>query len=87
METRSSTLAGDLIVEEELARGMAFETAQRREDDGIDLIVEELNRCWEVTQDQDQSVEDRKGPFRDTERRQNGNELHVTRGWGRHFQQ
>ena len=23
------------------------------QDDGIDLIVEELDRCWEVTQDQD----------------------------------
>ena len=31
METRSSTLAGHLIVAEEPAGGMAFETAQRRE--------------------------------------------------------
>ena len=33
METRSSTLAGKLIVAEEPAGGMAFETAQRREQD------------------------------------------------------
>ena len=25
------------------------------QDDGIDLIVEELDRCWEVTQDQDKA--------------------------------
>ena len=31
METRSSTLAGDIIIAEEPAREMAFETAQRRE--------------------------------------------------------
>ena len=49
------------------------------QDDGIDLIVEELDRCWEVTQDQRQSVEDRKGPLRDTKGRQNGNDLHVLR--------
>ena len=50
-------------------RGMAFETAQRREpdcsrgrhddalvqDDGIDFVVEELGRCWEVSQDQDKA--------------------------------
>ena len=27
------------------------------QDDGINLIVEELDRCWEVTQDQDQASE------------------------------
>ena len=26
------------------------------QDDGIDLIVEELDRCWEVTQDQDKAA-------------------------------
>ena len=25
------------------------------QDDGVDLIVAELNRCWEVTQDQDKA--------------------------------
>ena len=70
MEARSSTLAGDIIVAEEPAGRMAFETAQRREsrtaaevvmddalilDDGVDLIVEERDRCWEVTQDQDRA--------------------------------
>ena len=50
------------------------------QDDGIDLIVEELDRCWEVTQDQDKSVEDRKGPLRDTKGRQNGDDLHVLCG-------
>ena len=48
------------------------------QDDGIDLIVEELDRCWEVTQDQ--SVEDRTGPLRDTKGRQNGDDLHVLCG-------
>ena len=37
------------------------------QEDGIDMIVEELDRCWEVTQDQDKAVEDRKGPLRDTD--------------------
>ena len=50
------------------------------QDDGIDMIVEELDRCWEVTKDQDKSVEDRKGPLRDTYGHQNGNDLHVLRG-------
>ena len=26
------------------------------EQDGIDLIVEELDRCWEITQDQDKKA-------------------------------
>ena len=26
------------------------------QDDGVDLIVEELDRCWEVTQDQDKAA-------------------------------
>ena len=49
-------------------------------DDGNDLIVEELDRCWEVHARPRHSVEDRKGPLRDTEGRQNGNDLHVLRG-------
>ena len=62
-------LAGNLIVAEEPAGRMAFETAQSEsrtaaevvmddalvQEDGIDLIVEELDRCWEVTQDQDKA--------------------------------
>ena len=50
------------------------------QDDGIDLIVEELDRCWEVTQDQDQASKIDKGLFRDTKGRQNGDDLHVLRG-------
>ena len=78
METRSSALAGDLIVAEEPTGGMAFETALKGEsriaavvvmddalvqDDGIDSIVEELDRCWEVTQDQDKASNIEKGLF------------------------
>ena len=48
------------------------------QDDGIYLIVEEPDRCWEVTQPR-QSVEDRKGPLRDAKGRQNGDDLHVLR--------
>ena len=33
------------------------------QDDGIDLIVEELDRCWEVTQDQDQASKIEKAFF------------------------
>ena len=33
------------------------------QDDGIDLIVEELDRCWEVTQDQDRASKIEKGPL------------------------
>ena len=33
------------------------------QDDGIDLIVEELDRCWEVTQDQDKASEIEKAFF------------------------
>ena len=50
------------------------------QDDGIDLIVEELDRCWEVTQDQDKASKIENTLFRDTEGRQNGNDLHVLRG-------
>ena len=47
------------------------------QEDGIDLIVEELDRCWEVTQDQDKASNIEKGLLRDTEGRQHGNDLHV----------
>ena len=33
------------------------------QDDGIDLIVEELDRCWEVTQDQDKALKVEKALF------------------------
>ena len=33
------------------------------QDDGIDLIVEELERCWEVTQDQDKASKIEKALF------------------------
>ena len=32
-------------------------------DDGIDLIVEELDRCWDVTQDQDKASKIEKAFF------------------------
>ena len=50
------------------------------QDDGIDLIVEELDRCWEVTQDQDKASKIEKALYRDTEGRQNGDDLHVLCG-------
>ena len=49
------------------------------QEDGIDLIVEELDRCWKVTQDQDKASKIEKAFF-ETEGRQNGNDLHVLRG-------
>ena len=79
METRSSTLANDFIVAEGPAGWMVLETAESRtaaevvmddalvQDDGINLIVEELDDY-------------RKGILRDTEGRQNGNDLPVLRG-------
>ena len=74
---RSSILAGNSIVAETPAGWMAFETAQRRESDcsrgrhgrcvgtghAIDLIVEELDRCWEVSQDQDKASKIEKGIY------------------------
>ena len=33
------------------------------QEDGIDLIVEELDRCWEVTQDQDKASKIEKALF------------------------
>ena len=36
------------------------------QDNGIDLIVAELDRCWEVTQDQVEA-QDREGSLRDPE--------------------
>ena len=50
------------------------------QDDGIDLIVEELDRCWEVTQDQDKASKIEKASYETHKGRQNGNDLHVPRG-------
>ena len=50
------------------------------QDDGIDLIVEELDRCWEVTQDQDKASKIEKALLRATKGRQNGDDLHVLCG-------
>ena len=47
------------------------------QDDGIDLIVEELDRCRSR---KTKTKASRKGSLRDTEGRQNGNDLHVPRG-------
>ena len=69
MKARPSTLAGDLIVAEVPAGGWLLRQLKGEsrtaaevviddaliEDDGVDLIVAELNRCWEVTQDQDKA--------------------------------
>ena len=47
------------------------------QDDCIDVIVAELDRCWEVTQDQDKASKIEKALF-DTQRdAKNGNYLHV----------
>ena len=78
METRSSTLASDLIIAEEpagedgsrdsskvrvrIAAEFVMDDALVQED-GIDLIVEELDRCWEVTQDQDKASKIEKAFF------------------------
>ena len=50
------------------------------QDDGIDLIVEELDRRWEVTQDQDKASKIEKAFFETQKGRQNGDDLHVPRG-------
>ena len=78
MEARPPTLAGDLVVAEEpagvrwLLRQLKGESRSAAEvvmddalvqDDGIDLIVAELNRCWEVTQDQDKASKIEKAQF------------------------
>ena len=79
MEARPSTLAGDLIVAEDTGRGgwllRQLKKGESRtaaevvmddalvQDDGIDLIVEALDRCWEVTQDQDKASKIEKALF------------------------
>ena len=78
VETRSSTFAGDLIfTEAESTRGIAFETVigESRiaagvvlddalvQDDGVDLKMAELDRCWEVTPDQDRASKIEKALF------------------------
>ena len=77
MDTRSSTLAGENIVTEEPAGGWLLRQLKGEsrtaaevvlddalvQEDGIDGIVEELDRCWEVTQDQDKASKIEKGLF------------------------
>ena len=68
MEARLSALADDIIVAEN-RQGMAFGIKRESrtgaeavmddaliQDDGTERIVEELDRCWEVTQDQDKAA-------------------------------
>ena len=50
------------------------------QDDSIDLIVEELDRCWEVTQDQDKASKIEKALFETQRDVKKGNDLHVLRG-------
>ena len=50
------------------------------QDDGIDLTVGELGPMLGGHARPRQSVEDREGPFRDSEGRQNGNHIDVLRG-------
>ena len=50
------------------------------QDDGIDLIVDELDRCWDVTQDQDKASKIEKALFETQRDVKNGNDLHVLRG-------
>ena len=47
-----SRTAAEVVIDDPLIR-----------DDGIDLIVEELDRCWEVTQDQDKALKVEKALF------------------------
>ena len=77
METRSSTLAGDIIVAEDPAEGWLLRQLKGEsrtaaegfmdealiQDDGVNLIVEELDRCWEVTQDHDRASKIEKALF------------------------
>ena len=77
VETRSSALAGDLIVAENrqgrwLLRQLKGESLIAAEvvmddamvqDDRIDFDVKELDRCWEVTQDQDKASKVEKAFF------------------------
>ena len=99
IETRSSTLAGNLIVAEGRTAAEVVMDDALVQDDGIDLIVEELDRCWEVTQDQDKASKIEKalyGTRRDVKMETpscpmwhdgslifNNWKMH----WGRHYQQ
>ena len=49
------------------------------QDDGIGLIFAELDRCWEVTQDQDKASKIEKALLRDPEGPHDGDHLHVLR--------
>ena len=52
---RHGWLLRQLKGESRTAAEVVMDDARLVQDDGIDLIVEELNRCWEVTQDQDKA--------------------------------
>ena len=94
MKARPSTLAGDLIVAEEpagewllrqlkgesrTAAGVVMDDAMIQ-DDGVDLIVAELNRCWEVTQDQDKTSKIERSLFETKRDVKTENDLHVLCG-------
>ena len=72
-------LASDFIVAEEPAAEVVMDDALVQ-DDGIDLNVEELDRCWEVTQDQDKASKIEKAFFETQRDVTNGNDFHVPRG-------
>ena len=52
-----------LIGESRTAAEVVLDDASVVQEDGIDMIVEELDRCLEVTQDQDKAVKIEKGLF------------------------
>ena len=59
------------------------------QDDGIDLIVEEVDRCWEVTQDQDKASNIEKALFETQRDAKTEIDFHVLmwRGEKLNFQQ
>ena len=82
METRSATLAGDLIVVKGESRTAAEVVMDDSlvQDDGNSLIVEELDRCWKVTQDPDRASKIEKALF-ETQRRDAKLEKAATTRW------
>ena len=50
------------------------------QDDGIDLIVEEMDRCWEVTQNQDKASKIEKALFETQRDVEMETTFHVLRG-------
>ena len=89
IETRSSAVAGYILVAKELAG----ENSSRKRDRGRGRHGRRIDTGWRHRFDRGrawpmlgghtrprQSVEDRRDPLRDTEGRQNGSHLHVLRG-------